>query len=108
MAPLRVTLRVRPGASRTGVGGVYDGPKGRALVVAVTAPAVEGRATEAALRAVAEALGTRRRYVTLVSGAASRDKVVAIDPAPPDTRARLDALLDSGGSSDRPTAPRGG
>ena len=42
-------VRVRPGASRTAVGGRYDGPLGPALVVAVTAPAVDGRATEAAL-----------------------------------------------------------
>ncbi|NHC12266.1 DUF167 family protein [Motilibacter deserti] len=74
-APVRVALRVRPGASRTAVGGV----RGEALVVAVTAPAVDGRATEAALRALADALGARRRHVRLVAGATSRDKVVEID-----------------------------
>src|SRR6185369_13269764 len=54
-----VAIRVRPGASRTAVGGRYDGPFGPALVVAVQAPAVEGRATEAAVRAVARALGVK-------------------------------------------------
>jgi uncharacterized protein (TIGR00251 family) len=83
---LRVPLRVRPGAGRTRVGGSYDG----ALVVRVSAPAVDGRATEAALAAVAEAFGVRRAAVTLVTGATSRSKVVAVDGG---DRAVLDALL---------------
>lgn len=89
----RVALRVRPGASRTSVGGRYDGALGPALVVAVTARAVDGRATEAALQAVADALGVRRRFVTLVSGPTSRDKVVAIDPLTAPAAARLAELL---------------
>ena len=47
---MRILLRVRPGASRTAVGGRYDGPSGPALVVAVAARAVEGQATKAVLR----------------------------------------------------------
>jgi uncharacterized protein YggU (UPF0235/DUF167 family) len=39
---------------------------------------VAGQATEAALAAVAEAFGVRRRSVTLVAGAASRTKVVDV------------------------------
>jgi uncharacterized protein YggU (UPF0235/DUF167 family) len=39
------------------IGGFHDG----AVVVHVAAPAVDGRATEAALAAVAEACGVRRR-----------------------------------------------
>jgi uncharacterized protein YggU (UPF0235/DUF167 family) len=74
-ATVRVTIRVRPGASRTAVGGDHDG----ALVVAVGERAVDGRATEAVLRAVAEALGVRRRQVSLITGATSRTKVIAID-----------------------------
>jgi uncharacterized protein YggU (UPF0235/DUF167 family) len=72
-----VTIRVKPGASRTRVGGDHDG----ALVVAVTARAVDGRATEAALAALAEAVGLRRRDVMLVTGATSRTKVVEIADA---------------------------
>ncbi|WP_309134760.1 DUF167 domain-containing protein [Cellulomonas sp.] len=68
-------MRVRPGASRSRVGGTYDDR----LVVAVTARAVEGPATEAVLRAVADALGVRPRHVRLVSGATSRDKVLDVD-----------------------------
>lgn len=87
-------VRVRPGASRTRVGGRYEGSAGPALVVAVTAPAVDGRATEAALRATAEALGLRRSALTLRLGETSRDKVFTASPAPPDLLTRLSALRD--------------
>jgi uncharacterized protein len=63
------------------------------LVVSVTARAVDGKATEAALRAVAEAFGVRRRDVTLITGATSRDKVVEIDGAAGDLSGRRDSLL---------------
>jgi uncharacterized protein YggU (UPF0235/DUF167 family) len=98
-AGVRVRIRVRPGASRTAVGGAYDrGDRGGpALVVAVTAGAVDGAATAAAVRAVAAALGVRAATVSLVSGATGRDKVVLVDPAPADLPARLAALLDGGG-----------
>ncbi|GAB3661385.1 DUF167 domain-containing protein [Actinocorallia lasiicapitis] len=72
---VRLTIRVGPGASRNRVGGVH----GEALVVKVAARAVEGKATEAALNAVARALGVRRRDIRLISGATSREKVIEID-----------------------------
>ncbi|HEY9391384.1 MAG TPA: DUF167 domain-containing protein [Mycobacteriales bacterium] len=93
VSPLRFPVRVRPGASRNAVGGGYDGPNGRALVVAVTAPAVAGRATEAVLRTVARALGVRRGAVSLIAGANSRNKTLAVDPASPEVAARLQELL---------------
>ncbi|WP_127783542.1 DUF167 domain-containing protein [Rhodococcus sp. X156] len=83
---MRVAIRVRPGASRTEVGGSHDG----ALVVRVAARAVDGKATEAALRAVAEAFGVRRRAVELVSGPTSRTKVIEVTGG---TQGRLDHLL---------------
>ena len=87
-------VRVRPGASRTKVGGRYEGSAGPALVVAVTAPAVDGRATQAALKATAEALGLRRSTLTLRFGETSRDKVFTAAPAPADLLERLAALRD--------------
>lgn len=63
-----------------------------ALVVAVQVPAVDGRATAAALEAVAKALGCHSRDVTLVSGATSRTKVVEV---PDDRAAALAELLES-------------
>ena len=44
---MRVTVRVRPGASRTRVGGSFGDGAQRALVVAVSARAVDGAATQA-------------------------------------------------------------
>ncbi|GGO02610.1 hypothetical protein GCM10010116_05050 [Microbispora rosea subsp. aerata] len=73
---MRLAIRVRPGSSREYVGGTYGDS---ALVVRVCAPAVDGRATEAALRAVASAFGVRRGDVRLVSGSTSRDKVIEIE-----------------------------
>src|SRR5690242_3376734 len=72
---LRVAVRVKPGASRTKVGGRYGESS---LIVAVTAKAVDGQATEAVLRAVADALGVPRRAVSLVTGAVARDKVLEV------------------------------
>jgi uncharacterized protein YggU (UPF0235/DUF167 family) len=89
---LTFAVRVRPGASRVAVGGRYDGPYGPAVVVAVNAPPVDGRATEAALRAVAEALGLRRAAIALRSGATSRDKLFVIADASAACAARLEAL----------------
>lgn len=89
-ASVRLAVRVKPGAARARVGGSY-GDAG-ALVVAVTERAVDGRATAAALRAVAAALGVPRSAVTLVSGAVSRDKVFAVAHPPADYARRLAAL----------------
>lgn len=82
MEELRIPIRVKPGSSRTKVGGRHGD---RSLIVAVSAKAINGAATEAALRAVAEALGMPRRAVVLVSGATSRDKVLGVSSESPDT-----------------------
>jgi len=92
-APTLIAVRVKPGASRTAVGGTHPGRYGPALVVRVAAPAVDGRATAAVLRAVAQALGVRPAAVTLHQGATSRDKVLAVQPAPAGLADRLTALL---------------
>ena len=82
---MRITIRVRPGSAREAVGGSYDG----ALVVRVSAPAVDGRATAAALAAIAAAFGVRPRAIRLVSGATNRTKVVDVDGADPAVLAQL-------------------
>jgi uncharacterized protein YggU (UPF0235/DUF167 family) len=87
---VRFPIRVRPGAARARVGGAYaehsDTP---ALVVRVTERAVDGRATAAALKAVAKAFGVRPGDVRLVSGATSRTKVVDVAGADPARWAEL-------------------
>jgi uncharacterized protein (TIGR00251 family) len=71
---VRVEVRVRPGARRTEVGGRYAD----ALVVRVAERAVDGKATAAVLRALAEAFGVPGRDVILISGATARTKIVEI------------------------------
>jgi uncharacterized protein YggU (UPF0235/DUF167 family) len=83
---VRITIRVRPGSARPGVGGEHDG----ALMVRVSAPAVDGKATAAALAGGAAAFSVRPHAVTLVAGAASRRKIVDLAGA---DRAALDRLL---------------
>jgi uncharacterized protein len=92
---VRIAIRVKPGSSRTSVGGTYPGGAyggDGALIVAVKERAVDGKATEAALRALAEALGVPRRALTLVAGSASRDKLVAVRTPPNGLIGRLSAL----------------
>lgn len=89
-----VAVRVKPGASRTAVGGGHPGRYGPALVVRVSAPAVDGHATAAVIDAVAAALGLRRADVTLHQGTTSRDKVLAVATPPDDLDVRVAALRD--------------
>ena len=86
----RFAVRVKPAAKRTAVGG----RRGDALVVAVAAPAVEGKANEAVRAALAAAFGVRRSAVTIVRGDRARDKLVELNPAPQDAADRLAELLD--------------
>lgn len=65
------------------------GTHGEALVVAVQAPPVEGKANEAVRKALAKAFGIRAQDVVIVAGQRGRDKVVEL----PDDRPRLEELL---------------
>ena len=89
-----IAVRVKPGSSLAKVGGRHDGPYGPALVIAVHAPAVDGRATEAARSALAAALAVRPATVALRSGAASRDKLFSVARPPADLLDRVRALRD--------------
>lgn len=68
------TIRVTPRASANAVGGERDG----ALLVRVTAPPVDGKANDAAVELLAEALGLPRTAVRLERGAAARTKRVSV------------------------------
>src|SRR6266550_8831671 len=70
----RLRLRVAPGSARAGVVGRH----GEAWKVRVTAPAEAGRANDAVVRLLAEALSLPRKAVTLVSGHGARDKIVRL------------------------------
>jgi uncharacterized protein len=70
----RLRLRVAPGAARAGIVGRH----GEAWKVRVAAPAEAGRANDAVVRLLAEALSLPRKAVTLVSGHGARDKIVEL------------------------------
>ena len=84
-------VRVKPGAARARVGGCYGDPP--ALVVAVTEPAVDGRANDAVLRALARAVGVRPSRVEIASGRTARNKAVRFLDGPADLDDRWAELL---------------
>jgi len=99
ISAVRIDIHVRPNASNTLVGGTHDG----VLVVRVTEPAERGRASAAALRAVADALGVPPRSVRLIRGSTSRRKTLEVevpDKVRPLVESRL--LLLSSGTADNP------
>jgi len=86
----RLRLRVSPGSGRAG----FVGRHGDAWKVRVTAVPEDGRANEAVIGLLAEALGLPRASIGLVSGAAGRDKLVRIARhSLDDVRALLDRRL---------------
>jgi len=87
-----VDLQVVPRASRTAVGPVEGSGADARLRVAVGAPPVDGKANAAVIEALAEALGIKRRDVTLVRGETGRQKTVRLAGL---TTATLCARLES-------------
>jgi uncharacterized protein (TIGR00251 family) len=69
-----LAVRVHPGARKNGVTGIHAD----AVKIALTAPPVDGKANEALIAFLAEALHLPRARVSLVAGAASRAKMVRI------------------------------
>ena len=92
MERLRVPVRVIPRAGRDEVGGMRDG----ALVVRVTAPAVDGAANEAATRVLAKALAIPPSAVRIERGARTRAKLLSV---PAECAARVKGLADPAGKA---------
>lgn len=93
---MRVSVRVKPGASKTKVGGQYgevSPGQGAVLIVFVAQRAVDGAATEGLLKAVAKAFGLRRADVELVKGLTTRTKVLELRGEEQGLAARLAELL---------------
>jgi hypothetical protein len=83
-------LRVSPAASTSEVVGKH----GESWKVRVKAPAERGRANEAALELIAEALMLPRDRVSVVGGASSREKLLRLDGiAAEDVESRLESSL---------------
>jgi uncharacterized protein YggU (UPF0235/DUF167 family) len=64
--------------------------------VSVTAPADKGRANNAIVKALAEALQCKASQITLIRGQTSRRKLFAISGTEDDLQAKIDALMTMG------------
>jgi uncharacterized protein (TIGR00251 family) len=83
-------VKALAGAKRNGVVGVH----GMALKVAVSAPREKGRANEALVEVLAEALGVPKKTVSLAKGETSADKrFVVAGLSAAEVRRRLAELL---------------
>jgi uncharacterized protein (TIGR00251 family) len=72
-------IRVSPRSSKPGVGGWHTGADGRdELDVRVAEAPSDGAANEAVLKLLAKALGLSRSEMSIIAGAASRHKRIAI------------------------------
>ena len=84
--PIRVTSR----SAKPGIGGWRQGADGRdALEVRVAEAPADGAANEAVVKLLAKALGISRSEVTIIAGATSRNKRVAIPFDVEEARGRL-------------------
>jgi uncharacterized protein len=87
MPSTRLRLRVIPGSTRPGIVGRH----GEAWKVRIAAAPERGRANEAVLDLLAEALAVPRRDMRLIAGHGARDKIVELDGiAEDETRRRLE------------------
>lgn len=71
---ITLTLHIQPGAKKTEFAGLH----GDALKIRLAAPPVDGKANEALLRFIADALKLPRAAISLKSGQTSRRKVLEV------------------------------
>jgi uncharacterized protein (TIGR00251 family) len=71
---VKLAVRVIPNSRRTEFSGRREGE----LILRLTAPALEGKANESAVRFIAEFFGLPRSRITIVSGEKSRHKIFEI------------------------------
>jgi uncharacterized protein (TIGR00251 family) len=74
--PFIFNIRVRANSSINKVGGTAGDPP--RLIVAVQAPAVDGKANTAILKELAKAFGLKPRDFTILTGETSRDKRIKV------------------------------
>ena len=82
---ITLTLHIQPGAKKTEIAGLH----GDALKIRLAAPPVDGKANEALVKFVAEALKLPKSAVNLKSGQTSRRKVLEVSGATSEAVARF-------------------
>ena len=90
---LLIEIRVRPNASQNKVGGTAGDPP--RLVVAVQAPAVDGKANQAVIKELAKAFNIRARDFTIVFGELGRDKRILVNGEIPTLQSKYEELQQS-------------
>lgn len=71
---VRIKVKVQPRSSKKEIFGTV----GDVLKVKLTAPPVDGAANEQLIEVIAEATGTRKSDISIVSGLSARTKIVEI------------------------------
>mgnify|MGYP000302321225 CR=1 FL=1 len=89
--PFLLEIRVRPNSSRNKVGGSVGEPP--RLVVAVQAPAVDGKANQAVIKELASAFGLRARDFKIVYGELGRDKRLLVEGDEKFLQVKLEELI---------------
>ncbi len=81
MPPARLKVYIQPRASKTEFAGTHDGM----VKIRIAAPAVENAANRALVEFIAEHFGIAKGRVRVLSGEASRRKILEIDGISADT-----------------------
>lgn len=89
---VRLRIKADPKSRRPGITGLAPDTAGPRLRVAVTQAPEDGRATAAVCATLARALGLKSAAITLLQGAASRQKLLLISGDPPAIIAALENL----------------
>ena len=87
-------IRVTPKSAQPGFGGLFTGADGRlSLQVKVRAQPEKGKANEAAIELLAEALGLPKRAFAIIAGETDRLKTVRIAGDADAIRQKLNDLI---------------
>ena len=87
-------IRVTPKSAKPEIAGIYTGADGKlSLQVKVRAQPEKGKANEAAIELLAEALDLPRRAFAITAGASDRLKTVRIAGDPATIRQKLNDLI---------------
>ena len=89
--PFTFSIRVRANATNNKVGGTAGDPP--RLVVAVQAPAVDGKANQAVIKELASAFDLRARDFTIVYGELGRDKRLLVEGDEKTLQVKLEELM---------------
>ena len=85
-----LNVRIHPGARKNAINGIHDS----ALKISLTTPPVDGRANEALIAFLAEALQIPKSRIALLTGQTSRTKTLRITgKSAADVQAALDPTL---------------